>query len=126
MTAAAPFLYPNTNLQVQGGVRGMSLEAIKAISDAEEKARAAKAEAAALSKKLIAEAEENGKLAIENAKKKAEEEVRELKRNASEKAREEALELARNTENRKAAMLVKADSRVDKAIDLVIERIVNS
>ncbi|MGI5985538.1 MAG: hypothetical protein GXY01_06190 [Clostridiales bacterium] len=104
----------------------MSLEAIKAISDAEEKARAAKAEAAALSKKLIAEAEENGKLAIENAKKKAEEEVRELKRNASEKAREEALELARNTENRKAAMLVKADSRVDKAIDLVIERIVNS
>ena len=104
----------------------MSLEAIKAISEAEEKAKAAKIEAAALSKKLIAEAEENGKLAVENAKKIAEEEVRGLKLTASEKAKEEALELARNTENKKATMLVRAESRVDKAIDLVIERIVNS
>lgn len=104
----------------------MSLEAIKAISEAEERSRSAKAESAALSKKLIAEAEENGKLAVENAKKIAEDEVRGLKLKASEEAKEKALELARNTENRKATMLVRAESRVDKAIDLVIERIVNS
>ena len=104
----------------------MSLEAIKAISDAEEKARSVKAESAVLSKKLVAEAEENGRLSVENAKKTAEEEMREQKLKASAKAKEEALELARNTENKKATLLVKAESRVDKAVDLVIERIVNS
>lgn len=104
----------------------MSLEAIKAISDAEEKARLAKVESAALSKKLIAEAEENGRLSVENAKKTAEDEVHGLKAQASAKAKEEAQELARNTENKKATMLVRAESKVDKAINLVIERIVNS
>lgn len=104
----------------------MSLEAIKAISEAEENAKAAKADAAALSKKLLAEAEENGKLAVEDAKKKAEEEIRDLKRKAGEKATEIAHELSRTTENRKASMLVKANSRTDQAVSLVIERIVNS
>lgn len=104
----------------------MSLEAIKAISDSEEKARSIKTDSAALSKRLVAEAEENGKLSVENAKKNAENEVLELKQRASGKAKDEAQELARNTENRKATMLVRAESRVDKAIDLVIERIVNS
>ena len=109
-----------------GGCKRMSLEAIKAISEAEEKARLTKAEAAAISKKLIEEAEEKGVLAIEDAKKKAEEEIRDLKRRAGDKAREDARELSRKTENRKASMLVKADGRMDKAVSLVIERIVNS
>ncbi len=104
----------------------MSLEAIKAISEAEENARIAKASATALSKKLIAEAEESGKLAVEDAKKKAEEEIRDLKRKAGEKATEEAQNLSRTTENRKASMQVRANSRTDKAVSLVIERIVNS
>jgi len=104
----------------------MSLEVIVAIGEAEEKARVAKAEAAALSKKLIAQAEESGKLAIENARKKAAEEIRELKLKAGEKAKEDATQLARTIENRKASMLVKANSREEQAITLVIERIVNS
>jgi len=104
----------------------MPIEVINAISEAEEKAKTAKAEAMALSKKLIAEAEESGKLVVENAKKKAEDEIRDLWRKAGDKAKEEALELARNTENRKATLSVKADSRADKAVNLVIERIVNN
>lgn len=104
----------------------MSLEAIKAISEAEENARAAKLEAAILSKKLIAEAEEKAVHEVEDAKRKAEEEIRDLKRRAGEKANEDAKELARKTENRKASMLVKAESRMDKAVSLVAERIVNS
>ena len=104
----------------------MPIEVISAISEAEDKARTAKTEAIALSKKLIAEAEESGRLAVENAKKKAEDEIRDLWRKAGDKAKEEALELSRNTENRKATMTVKADSRADKAVNLVIERIVNS
>ena len=104
----------------------MTLEAINAISEAEENAKAAKASALALSKKLVSEAEENGKLAVEVAKKKADEEIRELKRKADEKAKEAAHELSRTTENRKASMLVRANSRSDQAASLVIERIVNS
>lgn len=104
----------------------MTLEAIRAISEAEERARTAKAQAAALSKKLTADAEENGRLAVENAVQKAGEEVRDLKRRAEEKAKETAHELARKTENRKASMLVRANSRTESAVSLVIERIVNS
>ena len=103
----------------------MSLEAIKAISEAEEKARAAKTEATALSKKLIAEAEEKAALEVQDAKRKAEEEILDLRRKAALKVNEDATELARKTENRKASMLVKAESRMDKAVSLVVERIVN-
>lgn len=103
----------------------MSLEAIKEISEAEEKSRVAKAEALAHSKKLISEAEENGKRSITTAVGKAEEEMRELRRMTDEKAATDAKELFRKTENRKASMLVKAESRMDKAVSLVTERIVN-
>ena len=104
----------------------MSLEAILTISEAEEKVKQAKIDSAVQAKKLIAEAEEAGKRSVEEAKAKAEAEVSELKAQARDRAREEALKLARNTENRKAAMLVKADSRAVMAVGLVIERIVNS
>ena len=104
----------------------MSLAAIKEICEAEEKARTANAEAAALSKKLIAVAEEDGRLSVNDAIKKAEEEIRDLKRRAEEKAGEDAKELARKTENRMASMLIKAESHMDKAVSIVTERIVNS
>ncbi len=103
----------------------MSLEAIKEIGEAEEKARIAKTEAATSSKKLIAEAEESGRLSVEDAIRKAEDEIRGLKRETEEKAVADAKELIRQTENRKASMLVKAESRMAEAVSLVTERIVN-
>jgi vacuolar-type H+-ATPase subunit H len=109
----------------KGMVINMPIEVINEIYEAEEKAKAAKAEALALSKRLIAEAEESGKQAVISAKKKAEDEIRELWHKAGDKAKDEALELSRNTENRKATMNVKADSRLNKAVGFVIERIVN-
>lgn len=104
----------------------MSLQAIKTIREVEETAAKAKTDAAAVSKKLIAEAEEKGKQAIVTAKKMAEDEVAEMRKEAAEKARESALELVRNTENRKATMQVRANGRADLAVGLVIERIVKS
>jgi vacuolar-type H+-ATPase subunit H len=103
----------------------MSLEAIETISAAEENARTKKREAAAAAKKMIADAEEQGKKIVEAARERATSELSEQNRRAQEKTREEALELARNTENRKAAMLVKAESRADRAINIVVERIVS-
>lgn len=103
----------------------MSLEAIKEISEAEEKSRLAKTEALAFSKKLVSEAEENGNRSVEAAVGKAEEELRELRRAADEKAASDAKELFQKTENRKALMLVRAESRMDMAVSLITERIVN-
>lgn len=104
----------------------MSLEAIKTITDAEEAARRVKAEAAAAARNALAEAKAAAQAAIEAAEKKAQEELRELVRKADEKATADARELALNTENKKAAMRVKAESRLDQAAGLVVERIVNS
>lgn len=104
----------------------MSIEAIKTITDAEEKARLAKLEAAAAAKKMIAEAEEAGLKAVEDARAKAFDELSGLRTQAKDQAKAEAMKLARGVENRKAAMLVKAEGRADRAIGLVVERIVNS
>lgn len=113
------------HLLVQGVLKEMSLEAIKTISEAEERARQAKADAAAAAKKQIAEAEEKGRQALEQAKKRAADEVRGKRQLVADKAREDAVELVRTTENKKATLLVKANSRADLAVNLVIERIVN-
>ncbi len=104
----------------------MSLEALKTISEAEEKSRRDRQEAAQADKKAIAEAEEKGRRAIDSAVKRAERELDEMKKKAVEKARREAVDLANSTENRKAAMQVRAESRAGEAVKLVVERIVNS
>lgn len=104
----------------------MSLEAIKTISAAEEKAKQARAEALAASRKAIADADTAGKQAVEQAKAKANDELRELVRKADEKAKAQAQALASSTENRMATMRVRAEGNMDKAAELVVERIVNS
>ena len=103
----------------------MSLEAIKTITEAEEAARRLKADAATEAKRMIGEAKTAGQAALDAAENKANEELRELRAKADEKATADARELAANTENKKAAMQVKAESRMDKAAQLIVERIVN-
>lgn len=104
----------------------MSLEAIKAISDAEEKSLRDRQEAVQSSKRAVADAEKSGQARVDEAAAKANEELAGLRKQAMDKARQEALELLHSTENRKAAMLVRSESRKERAIDLVIERIVRS
>lgn len=104
----------------------MSLEAIKTITEAEEAARRLKAEAAVDAKRMISEAKAAGQKALEAAEQKANEELRGLRGKADEKATSDAKELAENTENKKAAMRVRAEGRLDKAAQLIVERIVNS
>ena len=54
------------------------------------------------------------------------EEVAELAKQSDEKAKANALELAGTNENRKAVMRAKAESKAAQAVDLIVERIVNS
>ena len=103
----------------------MSLEAITTISEAEENARRMKAEAAAAAKAAEAAALAEGKTALEAAAQKAASELAELRAKSDEKAREDARQLASDTENKKAAMRARADTRLGKAAALIVERVVN-
>ena len=104
----------------------MSLEAITAITEAEERARQKKADAAADAKRKIAQAISDGEAAVEAAAGKADAEIAERMRKAEEKAKADASELAGSNENKKASMHARAESRLDKAAELIVERIVNS
>ena len=104
----------------------MSQEAIELITGAEEKARAIKADAVSEAKRMTAQAQSAGKLAVEAAEKKAKDELRELTKKKDEKATADAVELAANTENKKAGMRVKAEHNLIAAARVISERIVSS
>ena len=104
----------------------MSFEAITSIAQAEAEAKATVAAAEAKAKQLLAEAETAGKAAVEAANAKADSELAELRRQADEKAMTEAEGLSKETENKKAALRVKTEARLENAAALVVERIVNS
>lgn len=104
----------------------MSLEAMETLAASEELVRRMRADAAAAAKQRIADARESGEKLIAEAIRRSAEEIGELARQTDEKAKAQALELAGNNENRKAVMRTKAESRAKQAVDLIVERIVNS
>ena len=104
----------------------MSREAMETLAASEELVRRMRADAAAAAKQSIADARENGEKLIAEAVRKSAEEIAELSRQSDEKAKADALELAGSNENRKAVMRAKAESKAQQAIDLIVERIVNS
>jgi V/A-type H+-transporting ATPase subunit G/H len=104
----------------------MSFNAILTISEAEENAKKIKAEADAQAKERLAAAEKAGLAAVDAAVEKAAAELKELQSKADDKARAEAESLSATTENKKASLRARAEDRIDKAAELVVERIVNS
>ena len=77
-------------------------------------------------KQLAADAESAGKLAVESALQKADEELKELSGKVNAKATSEAEKLSKELENQKAALRAKAQGKLDTAAAKVVERIVNS
>ena len=104
----------------------MSFEAVSNIAQAEAQAKVTVAEAESKAKQMLADADTAGKLAIDAACAKAEEELKELSRQGSEKARAQAKGLSGELENQKAALRARAEGRLEQAAALVVERIVNS
>ena len=104
----------------------MSLEAIKTISEAEEQAKTIRAAAAAEAKRMLGEAENAGKAAVEAAAQKARDELGELSKKADEKALDKAKALSTENDAVKAQLKEKAEAGMDKAVSLIVERIVNS
>lgn len=104
----------------------MSFEAISSIAQAEAEAKAAVAAAEAKAKQLIADAENAGKLSIEAACADAASKLVQLNHQVTEQAKAQTGILAGELENQKAVMRAKAESRLEQAAALVVERIVNS
>ena len=92
----------------------MSFEAITTIRDAENRA-----------KQIQADAQAEGKAAIEAAVGKAQRELQTLRAKSDEKAKADAEKLAAETKNKEAAMRIKAKTNLDRAASLIVERIVN-
>ena len=104
----------------------MSLEAIRTIGEAEDKAKAIKAEAAAEAKRMLAEAESAGKAAVAAAEKKAADELAGLSKKADEKALESAKALAAENDALKQKLRAQAEANMGRVVSLIVERIVNS
>lgn len=103
----------------------MYLESIVSVSNAEEQMRQQKADAAAAAKKRVADAKAAGETLIVEAEKKAELELAELRTQADAQANDVAKSLAESNETKKAVMRARAENRMDKAVELIVERIVN-
>ena len=103
----------------------MSFEAVSLITKAESEAKTLVAEAEARAKQMISDAENDGHAAITAAGEKAERELAELKKQAGSRAVEQAGILSESTENGKAELRARAEKQIDRAADLVVERIVN-
>ena len=104
----------------------MSFEAIDKITEAETQAKKIVAGAESKARQMLEDAENRGKAALSAAGEKAERELAELKKQSDSKAVSDANALSGDIENKKAALRARAESRIDRAAELVVERIVNS
>jgi len=102
----------------------MSLDAIKSIGEAEDNARRAKQDAVLSAKRTAEEAERQGRETVAATIVRAEAEVKHLKTASDQKAAESARELLSTTANKRAALRAKAESRLDAAAGIIVERIV--
>lgn len=103
----------------------MSFAEIDKIAAAEENAKKIIAEAEAEAKRILAEADAAGKASVVSAGKKARQELGELKKKTQAKTDAELAEMRSVNENKKAVLRVKAEGKLEKAAELVAERIVN-
>lgn len=104
----------------------MYLDSIVSVSETENRMRQKKADAAVAAKKRVADTKAAGEAMVAEALKKAEAQIAEMTRNADTQAKESARALADSNETKKAVMRARAETRMDKAVELIVERIVNS
>ena len=102
----------------------MYIESIVAVSEAEERMRRMKADAAAAGRKRVADTKIQAEAMVADAIKRAEAEIAELSRSADAEAMAAARSLADSGETKKAVMRARAEKRMPEAIALIVERIV--
>ena len=102
----------------------MSLDTIRIITEAEQKAQEARDETAAKCASVLKEARQAGADLIENARKRAGEEAGRLKAKAEEEGKAVAMELVEKTKNQKAVILASAEARMDDAVSYIVDSII--
>ncbi len=107
-----------------GGSR-VSREAVTILTELEETIRRRRADAAAAAKNAVAAAQAAGEQAVLDAEEKANAEISALRKQTEDAAKEAAKTKAAQLENRKAVLKARAGAQSDKAIALIVERIVN-
>lgn len=104
----------------------MTLEAIRTITELEEKSRMEKTEAEARVKKALAEVEREGAAQMQKTRDNAAEKGRELLRQAEERAAESAAEIAAQAERESQTLRAAAEKRLDEAAEFIVGRVVKS
>ena len=102
----------------------MFQDAIKAVCEAEASASAKRQAAILEASQALEHAEKAGEAKAAEAIQKAEAESLEMIVTAEAEATRQAQELASSTESRKAVMRARAEVSMDKAVQLIMERVV--
>lgn len=109
---------------VKGGEK-MSMDALKAVTDSEEQARAKKAQAEVQAKALVEKARKTGEAHLEEARRKAQAEVRDklaqAEAHGEETTRQVLAQYAQDCETLKA----QAGRRLAEAADLIMGKVVD-
>jgi vacuolar-type H+-ATPase subunit H len=102
------------------------MEAIRTITELEDKSRAERSEAEARVKQALAEAEHEGQTQLKKARREAAEHGREMLRNAEARAAKAAEEVAKRAEAESDALRASAKGRLNEAADMIVGRVVKS
>jgi vacuolar-type H+-ATPase subunit H len=100
-------------------------DAIKRIGATEADVRQAKLDTEELARHIIEEAEKAGERTIKAVHERAETEIAHLMRVSDQVGARRASELASKTANRRAILTARADGRLEKTSQFIVERIVN-
>ena len=104
----------------------MSLEAIQAVTRAEQAVRDKKAQAADEAKRIVAEAERAGRQLVADARARAEETVKTLLAEAEARAGEQSAKTLAGSAAQCEALKKDARGRLDRAAGLIVGRVGNS
>ena len=104
----------------------MSLEAIQAVTQAEQAAREQKAQAADEAKRIVAEAERAGRQLVADSRSQAEETVKTLLAEAEARAGERSAKALADNAAQCEALKNAARGRLDRAADLIVGRVGSS
>lgn len=104
----------------------MSLEAIKQVTETEEKAKNDLAEAQAGAKRILADATREGEAKLAAALAAAEGEAKAEMERAEARGAEHAKKVEAETQSACTALKAQAEGRLSKAVDFIVERVVKS
>ncbi len=103
----------------------MSLDAIRQISAAEEEAEKKRSDALLEAKKILASAEEAGKETLKKAAAEAEEKIAEIFKASDANAQAEARKISDEALLQCEVLEKNASAQMEKAVSIIVERIVN-